>query len=58
MLTVKEDGGLLKVSPRAVAFGEDTESIYTLMPRSVDDAVASAVITRRYETRYEEWSVG
>ena len=52
VLTVTEDGGLLKVSPRAVAFGEDTESTYTLSPRAID-GVASAVITRRYETRYD-----
>ena len=53
-LTVTETGGLLRLLPRNIAFGEDTTSTYTLDPRasSTVGAGASAVISRRYETRY------
>lgn len=54
-LTVIEDGGLLRLLPRNITFGEDTKSTYTLDPRASELAGtgASAVITRRYETRYD-----
>eukprot|EP01051_Picozoa_sp_SAG22_P004729 SAG22_NODE_261_length_13373_cov_17.745472_11_plen_148_part_00 len=47
-----EAGGLLRLAPRKVAFGEDSVSTYTLTP-GADAISASAVITRRYETVYE-----
>jgi hypothetical protein len=55
VFTVAEDGGLLRLTPRAVTFGEDTVSKYTLSPRAAEagGAAASAVINRRYETRYD-----
>lgn len=53
VLTVTEAGGLLRLSPRGIAFGEDTESTYTMSPRGGADGgcAASAVITRRYVRR-------
>merc|ERR1712159_943973 len=42
------------MGPRNITFGEDTTSTYTLDPRASSSvgAGASAVISRRYETRY------
>lgn len=54
-LTVTENGGLLRLLPRNVCFGEDTKSTYTLDPRASETvgAGALATISRRYETRYD-----
>ena len=47
--TVKEDSGLLLLCSRGIAFGEATESKYSLRASNM---APSAVITRRYEAQY------
>jgi hypothetical protein len=51
VLQIVERGGLTKLIPRGISFGEDTVSTYTLRPGCTD--MASIVIDRKYETSYD-----